>query len=812
MHPTSKLIWILSLLVLVAGCRGCSQDDKKAEADKQKKKLRLVSDELRTLPFSKEIVGNSVKPGHWYQTRHKLKANQNDESMTATLYQIDRKDRPTSVWEEGIPIQFERDISLAKGQEKTIEMKVLQTPPFLEQDSDIRFTGKPAVSILMRYSQRGIGSPILDEAFITRTLKDYQYDMLILSRNLPNHIFWRGLDCIVWPLFESDDKFKVNPHRIIDISEEEIVESLPSQLMTMTSISHMVINDVSLNNLPQSQQDAILDWLHFGGTIILNGPEALAGIETSFLKDYAPIQKTISGELSQEHIDRLNDPDRWCIRFYLQPFEPSASHFKPRAAIPILQGQLGPDSAWIPGLDGLVAERSVGQGRIVMTSFPMNHPSFVNWPSYSSLIHNGILRKPKRDVKLDKDGIDLTLKYSDAQNEGREVDVRLNTRLRMWARDLESRNAKLSPDNPPNPTESPKPSSTYGSWNSKSLVTNRAHSYLKNLSGISVPNLSSILKWLGLYLLVLVPLNWLVFRLIGRLELAWLAAPLIAIAGVFVIAKAVQLDVGFSRSQTSMQLIELHNGYPRGILSSYHALYSSLTTNYKIVYPQGEGIVSPMPQHRQRSLTGRSGMLPYRIADENGSGFQAFPVLSNTIGLVQSEEIVSLDGSVSWTIDEKSHSYEVSNQTKTPIHDVVLLGFSKAGLFHRADIGTLRAGDNKAGNLLPPSPKESYAWKINTTDDAQKNENSSKNEQDNLKLEETLREIIANYPLQLGEWIAVGRTDTGLSKLQISPATSQVRSSTLLLMHAAYPQLGEIEHDLRLMPRTQPSAQDESNQ
>jgi hypothetical protein len=81
-----------------------------------------------------------------------------------------------------------------------------------------------------------------------------------------------------------------------------------------------------------------------------------------------------------------------------------------------------------------------------------------------------------------------------------------------------------------------------------------------------------------------------------------------------------------------------------------------------------------------------------------------------------------------------------------------------------------------------------------------------------LKLEETLREIIANYPLQLGEWIAVGRTDTGLSKLQISPATSQVRSSTLLLMHAAYPQLGEIEHDLRLMPRTQPSAQDESNQ
>ncbi|MFM8398786.1 MAG: hypothetical protein ACKOAH_13235, partial [Pirellula sp.] len=81
--------------------------------------------------------------------------------------------------------------------------------------------------------------------------------------------------------------------------------------------------------------------------------------------------------------------------------------------------------------------------------------------------------------------------------------------------------------------------SSYGAWNSESLVTNTSSNYLKKLSGINVPNLSTILKWLLGYLIVLVPMNWLVFRLLGRLELAWLAAPFIAIAGVFVIARAV---------------------------------------------------------------------------------------------------------------------------------------------------------------------------------------------------------------------------------------------------------------------------------
>ena len=809
MQPIPKLAWLLSLMLLVAGCKGCTKDpQEQAKEDQQKKKMRLVSDELRTLPYSKEIVGNSVKPGHWYQTRQKVKANFNDETLTASLYEVDREQQPLSLWSMGLPIQFERDVTIAKGQEKSIEMKVLQTQPAAtKRDSGQGVAGKPSVSIFMRYAQRGLGAPIVDETFITRILEDYQYDMLVLSRNVSNHIFWRGLDCIVWPLYEPDMRFKVNPHRIIDIAEEEMAQAIPSELMTMTSISHMVINDVALNILPQNQQDAILDWLHFGGTIIINGPEAIAGIETSFLRDYAPLQKTSTGQLSQEQIDSLNNPDAWCLRIADKPASESTVPLKPDGPISILTGQLGPESSWIPELEGLVSERLVGQGRIVMTSFPMNHSSLINWPSYSSLIHNAILRKPSRDVRFDPERKEFSMYYQRSKG-ALEQDMRLNTRLRLWARDLETSVSKERKAPSLRIEDLPKKSIAFGAWNEQSLMTNVAANYLKNLSGVTVPNLQTIIKWLLAYLAVLVPINWLVFRLIGRLELAWLAAPLIAIAGVFVIAKAVELDVGFSRSQTSIQLIEVHPDYPRAVLSSYHALYSSLTTNYKVVYPEGQGVITPMPQHRQRSIMSGNNLLPYRIADQDGSGFQSFPVLSNTIGMVQSEEVVSLDGKLSWSIDEKSKAFEVVNDSVASIQNVILLGLTQQGDLLLGKVGTIQSGGGKLqGNLQ----------EVNFPDMAQVIDNyfkgdespslSAREDQDRQELEWALRSIISNYPLQTGEWIAVGQTNSNLSNLQITPQTQQNRSSTLVLMHAKAAALGPIEHDLRLVP---PSLKDDS--
>ncbi|MFM2217051.1 MAG: hypothetical protein RL240_1369 [Planctomycetota bacterium] len=871
-----RVLWLSLLLLPILGCRGCDSQranptDSQGEKVKNQKQ-RLVADELRTLPYSAEIVGNSIKPGHWYQTRHKLKANFGDEALVASLFEIDRDENPIPPWTQGIPMQFERNLSLAKGQEKTIELKVLQPEDIRPMDPS--GTTNPNVSIFTRYALRSIGSPLLEESFLLKPMSPYQYDMLVLSREVSPFTFWRGLDCIVWPLYEQDGKFRVTPHRIIDISEEELSNSFPNQLATMTSISHVVLNDASISRLNEEQQTAFRDWIHFGGTLIINGPEALASVEGSFLRSLAPLEQTSPGAFSDDMIDLLNNS--WSLRFAKGDRIPFASEVLRSKAmqIPLLQGTLASaqtdqvnseenaarEARWVPELEGLVAERLVGQGRIVMTAYPMNNAMFVNWPSYSAMIHNGILRKPARTASL---GLEPRVEYV-GPYEGSEMNPSHNTRLRIWARDLDdstmrNRGEVLSTSAKSELESKTKPKQTsYGAWNSRSRIVENATDTLRASSGINVPLVNSVIKWLAAYLLVLVPLNWIVFRLLGKLEYAWAAAPIIAVAGVFFIARGVRLDVGFTRSHTAIEFLELHNNYPRGVLSSYHALYTSLTTNYRVVLPDGSlvandqstaedtidslrgtkanGVITPMPSHVQRSVSDRGKLLEYRIADERGNGLQAFPVLSNTTGLVQSEEMIQLPGTIQCVptesnspsetnSDSNKYTWSVTNTSDVPLNDLAVLGIDDQGQFRIGSVDLVESQSTVevVTEVEPENIRWLKKWGVQAdqnSDGQQENQLGKRRNKkvqpepsvpvnEELPLGGFLRDICERYPLGPNEWIAVGWTDKKLTNLQITPQTLQSSSRTIVLLHIRPPEMQPVAHDQRLYVPAPESLDDE---
>ena len=871
-----RVLWLSLLLLPILGCRGCDSQranptDSQGEKGKNQKQ-RLVADELRTLPYSAEIVGNSIKPGHWYQTRHKLKANFGDEALVASIFEIDRDENPIPPWTQGIPMQFERNLSLAKGQEKTIELKVLQPEDIRPMDPS--GTTNPNVSIFTRYALRSIGSPLLEESFLLKPMSPYQYDMLVLSREVSPFTFWRGLDCIVWPLYEQDGKFRVTPHRIIDISEEELSNSFPNQLATMTSISHVVLNDASISRLNEEQQTAFRDWIHFGGTLIINGPEALASVEGSFLRSLAPLEQTSPGAFSDDMIDLLNNS--WSLRFAKGERIPFASEVLRSKAmqIPLLQGTLASaqtdqansegnaarEARWVPELEGLVAERLVGQGRIVMTAYPMNNAMFVNWPSYSAMIHNGILRKPARTASL---GLEPRVEYV-GPYEGSEMNPSHNTRLRIWARDLDdstmrNRGEVLSTSAKSELESKTKPKQTsYGAWNSRSRIVENATDTLRASSGINVPLVNSVIKWLAAYLLVLVPLNWIVFRLLGKLEYAWAAAPIIAVAGVFFIARGVRLDVGFTRSHTAIEFLELHNNYPRGVLSSYHALYTSLTTNYRVVLPDGSlvsndqstaedaidslrgtkanGVITPMPSHVQRSVSDRGKLLEYRIADERGNGLQAFPVLSNTTGLVQSEEMIQLPGTIQCVpsesisqaelnSDSNKYTWSVTNTSDVPLNDLAVLGIDDQGQFRIGSVDLVESQSTVevVTEVEPENIRWLKKWGVQAdqnSDGQQENQLGKRRNKkvqpepsvpvnEELPLGGFLRDICERYPLGPNEWIADGWTDKKLTNLQITPQTLQSSSRTIVLLHIRPPELQPVAHDQRLYVPAPESLDDE---
>ncbi len=121
-------------------------------------------------------------------------------------------------------------------------------------------------------------------------------------------------------------------------------------------------------------------------------------------------------------------------------------------------------------------------------------------------------------------------------------------------------------------------------WNDRSGAATAARGALRDAAGISVPRGEFVLQVLAIYLLVLAPVNWGIFRLIGRVEWAWLAAPLIAVAGAFAVIRLAQLDIGFASSLTEVAVAEVQADYPRAHVTRYTALYTSLSTKYKVSF------------------------------------------------------------------------------------------------------------------------------------------------------------------------------------------------------------------------------------
>jgi hypothetical protein len=58
--------------------------------------------------------------------------------------------------------------------------------------------------------------------------------------------------------------------------------------------------------------------------------------------------------------------------------------------------------------------------------------------------------------------------------------------------------------------------------------------------------------------------------------------------------------------------------------------------------------------------------------------------------------------------------------------------------------------------------------------------------------------IAQRYPLQVGEYVAVGWTDANPSQLKISPISSQQKHKTVVMMHIAPGRLGDVQPDTRI--------------
>jgi hypothetical protein len=319
-----------------------------------------------------------------------------------------------------------------------------------------------------------------------------------------------------------------------------------------------------------------------------------------------------------------------------------------------------------------------------------------------------------------------------------------------------------------------------GAWNDFSATASAAREALVEAAGVEVPDTSFVVLCLAIYLVALVPLNWLVFNAIGRVEWAWIAAPIIAVAGTWAIVDRARLDIGFVRAQTEIGLLELQPDYGRGHLSRYTALYTSLSTTYDLEFESLTAVAAPFPTNRPQDAGMASrGVCNYERYD--AARLSGVFVSSNTTNMVHSEQMLSLDGAIQMGQSSRQRP-QIENHSQLHLRSVAIV--ERTSLEKEEDgtepalkgiwIGELRPGESAlVGNLPGIAVAKGKSL-----------------------LEPMFRLALDVNSFEPGERRLVARVDEVLPGETISPAASQVRGAVLVVAHLDYSPRPEPECDL----------------
>ena len=740
------------------------------------------------------------KPGHWTSTTLAAKANHFDFVGELEIGVRDRDGRPLGM--PGMPYTWTgvRQVALPKGQLKTLEGVLLVPPPGEEARVDCWLNAKGGRRIT------GV------EAEPSRLLRmpAYQFHLVVLARLPERYAYLKTLDSVGSPWNLKDDDLERAYYRV-SLLEPGRQVPLPSHALFWTSIACLIWDDLDADVLRPEQQVALLDWLHWGGQLIVNGPGSLERLANSFLGPYLPAAFQGSRKLNTADLEELNQ------RFTPPHQGKPGRRLSLTAAQDNVRWTRHPDARFLPGTGELLVERRVGRGRIVATAFGLHGSELVGWPGFDGLFNACLLGRPPRKF-LTVDG-EIGVTWADdarfrADPPGQEdfaagiaprdrtaqLDARRVSNLRYFSRDAlrafeavgppSAPGAETDPLAPLATAESdivPAPSASVASWSDFHPVANAARQALQTAARIEIPGPRFVLWVVGVYLLVLVPLNWLVFRMLGRVEWSWAAAPIIAVVCTVAVIRLAQLDIGFARSLTELAVVELEGGYPRAHVTRYTAMYTSLSTRYKLEMEDAGGQVAPFSKVDDpaafRLLPGE-GRTPLRYVFGQGVSLQGFEVLSNSTGLAHGEQMVDLGGAI--VLEERpAGGFQVVNHTCLTLQGVGVIRNGEgtgAGRVEAAWVGTLEPEAAAPLRFRPrPAdlPEQQPLWHAERNGLLGVGEPGRRQRPDLSRL----MALAERSDLAAGEVRLVGWVDAKLPGMDVLPAAPQSQHVAVVLAH-----------------------------
>jgi len=760
-------------------------DDKKGKADDKKKNDKKKKEEPppefdppRVTLAPNDLTGSGfqgLKPGHWTVATVELKANNRDwntELFTSVLAATNGKVEVVPLDRSPFYLQGRQPGILPKSQRKYIDVNCYAPPLF----------GRNLPRLQVRVTDRGGGEVLSVPSEVLSEMPAHQYYLVGLAKNPKRYTFFKTIDCVNPPPGDFAPTGQLGHYRVaLPVVDKRT--PLPAHLLAWTSIAYVVWDDISPSVLSQDQQTALVDWLHFGGQLIISGPDSLATLQQQgvFLEPYLPaiggdarkITKDDLAELSQYWSFPAKSRAEESPRRVLQPVESWAGiTLQPR-----------PEALPVRSTGNLVYERQIGRGRIVVTAFRLTQPELQNWRGFDNFVNAVLLRREPRSYVEATDAALPPYSWADKGSANVEFnDPRRTTKFRLLSRDFGYEYAAdlrsgvgasesidtYTPATPYGPNvQNANPSlhgQGLGAWSDFNSVATQATQSLREAAGIEIPQANFVFWSVIVYLFVLVPANWLFFKLIGRVEWAWIAAPLIAIVGTVAVTKLAHLDIGFTRSEREIAIVELQPNHPRGHVTRYTAHYTSLSSNYDFVYDDAGTQALPLANDSFKMLIGQS-LTPVEYRREEKTRMTGFSISSNSTGMVHTEQVLDFGGGLSYSTTGSRP--QVTNGTKLNLRDVGVLRRKLDGYTEIARLPTLAAGATESLSFAE------YPAKIFS---------KSQGETENSPTSPPQEILVKNAnPLFLDEVMSADRNDLWARGLVLKPLANAVTSSEILV-------------------------------
>jgi len=792
------LVW-LCLAPAVVGCRGCRSDDPLTEEEREAKREELKKKEqekpnFEFLRFAVQPGGVEdkenrqqvfIKPGHWTNASLLSRANNFDFRGELLSETLDMTARPVPLDEVPFELRTTRPVILPKGQGRMLEFSVF---------APVETRGKNVATRLLR----GVGgTPVFGETQPIRPMPPHQYYLLVLALNPDSYSFLKSLDSVTAPNEALIEPLNAHHYRVA-LPHIKTLAPVPSQTLGWTSIAYVIWDDLEPKKLSTEQQQAMLDWLHWGGQLIVSGPETLPTLKGSFLEEFLPASAGETWQITVDALQTLNagwlkgDRVLKAVRAW------SGVHLKLAENAATLVASAG---------EPLVAERRVGRGRIVLTAFRLSQRELHEWPSFDNFFNACLLRRAPRKFHFTNETLFVDWLDGHPSHDAQRV-----SQVRYFTRDAEAPpkllgdlvRTRAAPTAPPvdefqqanqfnrfgmPQIQAGEGEPQYGSgpagWNDFSGASNVALDALRKAAGITVPDARFVVMVLGAYIAVLVPINWGFFRVLGRVEWAWAAAPVISIGGALAVVYLAQLDIGFARSKSELAVLEVQGTYPRGHLTRYLALYSSLGTRYQLRFDDQSAAALPFAAGQRRVIGQGLTTVAYRrtpqLAEDDEVAqvtLDGLEISSNTTGMVHSEEMLDAGGGFGWQ-PLGGNRYRLTNDTRFALEGVGVIGPR-----HSAWAGLVGAGAAVTVELLDRKADETDSW----SDQLDKSTVTVEQFNDGLNLRSMYR--LAQNQIGDGrvggDLCVVGWTADEVAGLTIRPGASQSRQLTLVVGHIDY--------------------------